>query len=151
MIAFEVQRSPARKIFVGSGAAVLADAGIILAANLWSVPYGLFALPLYGFFFLCVACGNKFFGALSSPAALVLGECSFGMYLLHGIALTLLFTEAAEVVEDVTVSTGFMLLPIVAGLMVFLTSMTFRFIEEPMIRLGADILKRPPFRRTIPA
>jgi peptidoglycan/LPS O-acetylase OafA/YrhL len=94
------------------------------------------AMALYGFLFVCVACGNSFFGFFSSPAARVLGECSFGIYLLHGMALSVLFTEGASLL-----SPNFALLPILSCVVVLLTALTFLFIERPMIEVGSKLSK----------
>ncbi len=46
---------------------------------------------LLGLFFAAVACSNTFGGFLRNSGAQALGECSFGIYLMHGIALSLPF------------------------------------------------------------
>ena len=76
------------------GKIVALVATILLAAAMLWAPHPDDPLPLacYACFLLCVACGNRFFGLFATRGALVLGEASFGIYMLHGIVLDLVFT-----------------------------------------------------------
>lgn len=141
MIAYEVQRSKAAALLRGNTAAITAVIGMLVALNTWNVPYVLIAMALYAWFFFCVACGNSFFGLFSSPAALVLGECSFGIYLLHGIFLSLLFTEGHNLLASSPNTTLIGFLPTSSIFVVLLTALTFRFVERPMIMVGSRLAK----------
>ncbi|WP_247398586.1 acyltransferase [Bradyrhizobium sp. 76] len=142
MIAFEIQESAPTRLLKSNSAGLLAAIGMVVAANAWSFPYGVPALSLYAFFFICVVSGNTFFGLLSSPAAQVLGECSFGIYLLHGIILSVLFTDGSKLVALIPTPMLFGILPILSCFVVFVAAMVFRFAERPMIGLGGDIAKQ---------
>jgi peptidoglycan/LPS O-acetylase OafA/YrhL len=146
MIAYEVQRSKAAALLRGNTAAVIAVIGMLVASNTWNVPYALIAMALYAWFFFCVTCGNSFFGLLSSPAALVLGECSFGIYLLHGILLSLLFTEGHNLLASSLNATLIVFLPASSIVVVLLTAVTFRFIERPMMTVGSRLAKTSSLR-----
>ena len=142
MLAYEAQRTEAiRRILSARWMAV--PAAISLIAGLMSAPtpYGIPQLALIGFFFATVACGNGFFGALRTRGALALGECSYGIYLLHGIALNLLFVEGARFTYSFSISQSFALLPVVAAAVTCVTLLTYVLIERPLIRAGSRIAK----------
>ncbi|MDH4413020.1 MAG: acyltransferase family protein [Rhizobium sp.] len=142
MLAFEVQNRPwlaERLRHPAVGAAAVLALGV--AACGFQYPYS-FALPFFAFFFVCVACGNSVFGLLTKRGALVLGECSFGIYLLHGIALALVFTEGADVVALIaTPWLPLLLLPVVLAV-VLVTPLTFLVIEKPAMKFGRDLAQR---------
>jgi peptidoglycan/LPS O-acetylase OafA/YrhL len=136
MLAFEVQRRPHfRGALTKPGVAAAALTALAAGASTTQVPYGA-SLPLFGFFFICVACGNDLFGLLRTRGARVLGECSFGLYLLHGIVLDLWFVEG----RGVTIGAPTVALPVLgvaaAVIVVPLTAITYILIERPAIRLG---------------
>jgi peptidoglycan/LPS O-acetylase OafA/YrhL len=105
------------------------------------------AMPLFGFFFACVACGNSLFGLLTSRGALVLGECSFGIYLLHGIVLSLIFVEGGHATASLTSAEMLALLPVAAILTAWLTAATYLVVERPAIALGRRLAGRWTGRR----
>jgi peptidoglycan/LPS O-acetylase OafA/YrhL len=146
MIAYELQKSEAAAVLRGNTAAAIAVIGMLVALNTWNAPYALIAMALYAWFFFCVACGNSFFGILSSPGALVLGECSFGIYLLHGILLSLLFTDGHHLLASNLNVTLIGLLPASSIVVVLLTAATFRFIERPMMMVGSGLAKSSSLR-----
>lgn len=143
MLAFECQRSDAcRRVFKSRAMTVVALA--CLAGGMLSAPtpYGLAQLPLYGVFFTSVACGNDLAGTLRMKGALLLGECSYGIYLLHGIALSLLFTEGAAGIGRLATGKLPLLLPFVATLVIAAAAATYLLVERPAIRAGRAIARR---------
>jgi peptidoglycan/LPS O-acetylase OafA/YrhL len=142
MIAYELQRiERVRTWFQGSIAALVSSCALIIAATAWPTPYGLPCLAMYGFFFISVACGNSLFGLLSSRGALLLGEISFSLYLLHGVVLSLLFTEGASLTQAFATTQLPAIFPFAAIIVVLVTSLTFLFIERPLISIGAAIAR----------
>ncbi|MBC2670761.1 acyltransferase [Novosphingobium piscinae] len=100
------------------------------------------ALPLSGFFFVCIACGNSLWGLLVSQGAAVLGEVSFGIYVVHGIVLAIVFEEGAPLFGNLaTPYVPIVMLP-VSVLLVLITCLTFLVIERPGIRLGRWLSRR---------
>ncbi|MBU6267768.1 MAG: acyltransferase family protein [Sphingomonadales bacterium] len=135
MIAWECHASAAVRGWLmrplpRAAAPVALLAGMALARY----PHGA-ALPLFAFFFASVACGNRLGGLLSCRAARVLGECSFGVYLLHGIVLDGLFTAGAPV--PVT------MLPVAAAGVVLMAAAVHLTVERPMIAAGRRLSRRP--------
>jgi peptidoglycan/LPS O-acetylase OafA/YrhL len=108
------------------------------------------ALPLFGFFFVCVACGNSIWGLLRTKGALVLGEASYSIYLLHGILLSLFFVDASRISGAVSTQELPLLLPILTIVLVVATALTFLFIERPAIRIGAKVIRHWTGRRLQP-
>jgi peptidoglycan/LPS O-acetylase OafA/YrhL len=137
------------KIFRSRLLTVAALVCLAVGMTLFHWPYG-FALPLFGLFFVCVACGNDFGGVLTTRGALVLGECSYGIYLLHGTVLSLLFTEGAALMGRLSTPLLPVLLPPAMTAVAFLTGMTFLLIERPMIRIGKRVAKRWSSRQLRP-
>lgn len=142
MIAFECHR---REWFARAlrtpRAAIAAALALGLGMIAAPTPYT-FAMPLFGFFFTCVACGNDMGGLLRTKSALILGECSYGIYLLHGILLSLLFVDAAQVVGSIAIDRLPILLPLAAVTIVLVTPVTYLLIERPAIRIGRNVSQR---------
>lgn len=108
----------------------------VLANNFYS-PWQ--PLPLLGlaFVFTAIACGNSFFGLLSHPIIRRLGEVSFGIYLLHGIAIYAAlkltpFSHAASVRHPLIY---LLLILLITSLIVIVSSLAYLFIERPFISL----------------
>ena len=142
MIAYECQRRENIAAMLRTRTATTAAAVALIAAmTLFSVPYT-YALPLFGFFFICVACGNSMGGLFRSKAALVLGECSYGIYLLHGIVLSLLFVDAEILTRIFSTNELPILLPVAAAVVTLLTSVTYLLVERPGILVGARLSKQ---------
>lgn len=127
-----------------------------LASSTFSAPLliifviGLFAGHTYGplrflchaIFFVGVACGNSIFGILKNRGALVLGEGSYAIYLLHGYVLNLLFVSATGIAVAGPITASILLLPAVAIAVCLFALASFKFIELPMILLGKRLIQR---------
>lgn len=138
MLAFEVQSRPSVRRALQSGWAS-ASAVAALACAMLVAPSALSfaALPMFAWFFICVASGNSFFGLLHSRAALVLGEISFGIYLLHGIVLFAIYAFGRGLLAGLPVGTVAMLVPVIAAPFVVLASATAHlWIELPGMEAG---------------
>ena len=148
MLAFEAQRVPwIAGLLRSRGSSVVAVAALGLGATSAPVPYGLIQLPLFGLFFACIASGNNLGGLLRTRGALVLGECSYGIYLLHGILLSVLFVDAASLIDSFDASRLAMAMPFAALAITLATSFTHLWIERPAIRAGKRIAGRWSNRR----
>ena len=142
MLAFECQRSQAcRRLFRSRWLMAAAPVCLVTAMVAAPTPYGVGPMALYGVFFTSVVCGNDLAGILRTRGALLLGDCSYGIYLLHGIVLSLLFTDPAIVGW---LPTGYLpaLLPIIAAAVTLITAGTYLMVEKPSIRTGRSIAKR---------
>jgi peptidoglycan/LPS O-acetylase OafA/YrhL len=143
MLAYEIQRIPAARKFLSTKAmSIVAIASIIIGITTAPTPYGFLQVCLFGFFFICVASGNSLFGLLETQGALALGECSYGIYLIHGIVLSLFFTEFRGSYATLEVGEAAILLPLVAVLVVAICLVAHLMIERPAIAFGRALAKR---------
>jgi peptidoglycan/LPS O-acetylase OafA/YrhL len=137
MIAFEVSRQERVAARLrGAGAAVLSVAVLAAAMLLFHEPFGIVAMAGFALFFTAVACGNSMGGILATRGALVLGECSYGLYLLHGIVLALTFVEGRPVIDTLPVPWLGVVLPLLAIVAVLVTAATYLVVERPGIGAG---------------
>lgn len=120
---------------------VAATAGLLIGMTLFFTPYG-FAMLLGGFFLVCVACGNNLYGLLQLRGALVLGECSFGIYLLHGVLLNVMFVSGRSVIMMLPIWLLPAFLPIAGFVIVFISGITYLLIERPANQFGHTFAKR---------
>ena len=147
MLAYEIQMRPEWASRLRSPMAGLtALVALLTGMAFWSTPFGV-ALPFFAIFFVVVSCGNDLSGLLMTKGALVLGECSYGIYLLHGIALSILFQDGDALVAAIPASVLPILLPLIAILMVAVTAVTHIAIERPMIRVGKRLVRYRERRR----
>jgi len=86
--------------------------------------------------FLPIACGNPVFGILTNRAALLLGEASYGIYLLHGLLLSLTFEliVGTSVARMLSPAQHWALVAGVGVVLVLVTCVTFRLIERPAMQ-----------------
>ena len=151
MMAFEVQsRAKVRTLLSRPKMAIPAVLGLLVGMFLTKFPYGI-SMPLFGFFFICVACGNSLGGILRTRGALVLGECSFGIYLTHGIVFDIPFVDL-DVSHGGLATMAFpVLLPVVAAAVVLTTPLTYLLVERPAMQRGKELanwLTRRSFKFT---
>ncbi|GAA0749144.1 MULTISPECIES: acyltransferase family protein [Sphingomonas] len=152
MLAYELcARDAIRRWLASPLAAILATLAMIPALTLshHALTPAFFA---FAFFFCCVAAGNGFGGIFSLPGAAVVGEISFGIYLLHGILLNLLFVDATSIVRSLPLAALPLLIPALAMLIVLVTAVTYLLIERPAWRFGKRLGERlRPVASPIPA
>lgn len=98
------------------------------------------ALPLFATLFVVVASGNDSFGLLRTRGALVLRECSYSIYLTHGILLAVTYQDLAPTLQAYQTETlAIMVVPIVGLLVVALSALLYLVIERPSHRVGIRI------------
>ena len=139
MLAFEAQTRPALAARLRSPAMILpALAALLVSMIFFKTPLDL-AWPFLAFFFFAVAAGNDIGGLLRTKAALVLGECSYGIYLTHGVALFLLFTYGGALTRLFPTPFLPLLLPLVAVVVVLFTATTYLLVERPGMKAGRHL------------
>lgn len=121
-------------------AAALACVWLLSSAIIFRNPYG-FAMPAFEFFFLAVVCGNSIFGIFGSASSLVLGECSYGTYLLHGSLLYLGFTLFGP--QTIPITT----MPLFAVAATTFAALTYLTIEKPRIMAGSWLSAKLTYAR----
>lgn len=119
--------------------AALTGLCMIAAVNLFQLPFGNLSIIAYLMFFVAVAFENPCFNLLKRRSCQVLGACSFGIYVLHGIFLSLLFTEGANFVAALPLALLVLILPIVTVLTVQISAFLHIWVERPAILAGARL------------
>jgi peptidoglycan/LPS O-acetylase OafA/YrhL len=143
MLAFECRlRTTILEMFKARWVAIPALVSLLIGMSSAPTPYSYAQLPFYGFFFIAVACGNDIFGSLRTKGSLVLGECSYGIYLLHGIVLSLQFVEGVSITNWFSINQLPILMPAVGLIACCVTSVTYLLIERPCIRMGVSFARR---------
>jgi peptidoglycan/LPS O-acetylase OafA/YrhL len=142
MLAFELSLRPdIARWFQSRPVTIAALACVLFAAVVFKSPLDL-AWPFLAFFFMAVACGNDLGGLLRSRAAVVLGECSYGMYLMHGMFLFLLFNRGQALTDPVPTSLLPIFLPLLAMVLVPLVSLGYLLVERPGMKTGHFLARR---------
>ena len=141
MIAWELRRRPAVQRVLAAPVMTVLVGGLFAAAMVWAP--GPFLLPqilVWGLFFCCVASGNAF-GILGWRASVVLGEISFGIYLIHGTVLFTLFTFVLP--HDLPLRWLILVLPFATIAAVLLSAAAHMLVERPGIAIGKRLSGRP--------
>jgi peptidoglycan/LPS O-acetylase OafA/YrhL len=165
-LAMHATRRPAvRRALGGRAGAALALAALAAVAVFCPVGYRAGTLALLAVPFTVVAAGNTLFGVLRWPASRLLGETSYGIYLLHGFVLYALVhgvlgeRAAAALAGPAYWALVVALVPAVV-LVAFAAS---RLVERPAVRatpraarwvaarLGGRAAAAPPAVRAAPA
>ncbi|MDP9095168.1 MAG: acyltransferase family protein [Pseudomonadota bacterium] len=117
----------------GGGAAIAAVAALATVVLGQDPGPAKASVPALVVFFIPIACGNSLLGILTNRPALLLGEVSYGLYLLHGLLLTIVFHLMLGVPLAKTLS-PLQHWVVVAGagcVLVVIASLTFKWIERP--------------------
>ncbi|WP_214196759.1 acyltransferase family protein [Novosphingobium profundi] len=111
---------------------------VLLAGELglFHDPYETAATVVLGLFFIGIACGNDLFGVLRWRALRVLGDLSFGVYVLHGIVLYLGFALGLGRLSAPVA------LPLLMAFVIAAAALAHWAIERPGIALGQCVASR---------
>lgn len=108
-----------------------------LAAALAAEHRGALQLVLLGLAFIGLALGNNILGLLITRPAVLLGEISYSIYLLHGLVLYLLFTQFPVVDASGLTPWAFAWwMPVTSLLVVATSAATYLLVEKRFIELG---------------
>lgn len=113
---------------------------LLILTLLYPTPLDLVHVLMISVLFLLVAAGNTIFGLLALQSAIVLGEISYSIYLLHGIILYLIFTVLAPIsVEAYLINEFIYFMPIISIIVVAISALTYILIEKPCIDFGRKL------------
>lgn len=155
--AFLVRSARVRALCSGPVASGLVLGSLTAAIAIFPSAYGFMPIALLSVAFAPIACGNSLFGLLTGPAARLLGALSYSLYLLHGIALFVLFHFVVGLSRggSLTAFSHWLLIIGATPLLVVTCFVTFRWIEAPAMRATPRVLAwmraRPRRRRQAPA
>ena len=136
MLAYECQSRP--RLAQAMRARVVFSAAIaaLIGQSLWSdTPYGA-SLPIFAAFFTCVACGADLGGLFRTAGARVLGECSYSIYLLHGIVLDVIFVDLRDRLAGLATPQLGLVFVIAAPVVTLAAAAVYLGVERPFIAWG---------------
>jgi peptidoglycan/LPS O-acetylase OafA/YrhL len=111
-------------------------------ACLYADPYSYIQMILLFFFFsLTLASGNNV-RILSNKYSLVMGDVSYGIYMIHGVVIFLIFRTGLINTKGMSVWIYFSLFPLVMLAVTFLASYSLIYIERPSMKLAVNISKK---------
>lgn len=98
-------------------------------------------LILISIAFGIIACGNHLFGILSNATSRLLGEISYGIYLLHGLLLSsvLKYVIGFERIKELDMLTYGVLTCTIASALILISSFTYRWIEKPAMKQVSSV------------
>jgi peptidoglycan/LPS O-acetylase OafA/YrhL len=122
--------------FLGGGA-------ILLVFACFDIAYGTLPAALLGIFFLSVSSGNTYFGLFTNRGAKRMGQISYGVYLCHGLVLSLVFSYFPFAAFAVQGDFFYMLMAMLCAVTVIgFASLMFVAIERPCINYGKKLSRR---------
>jgi peptidoglycan/LPS O-acetylase OafA/YrhL len=103
--------------------------------------YEVVPLLLLSVAFALMACGNSIFGLLVKPVSRMLGEITYGIYLLHGMALYVTFSLIIGPAGSRVLSptAHWMVVIGITPILIFVCFGVFRIIESPAMRTSKII------------
>lgn len=134
--AFLVRLDFIRRLAVVNVSSFIAIACLITAVVAFPSGYGVVPISLLTIFFVLIASGNSLFGFLLSPAARTLGEFAYGIYLIHGLILFIIFNFVLGLPQSRTLSViqHWTIVVAITPILIFVCFLTYTFIEKPAMQ-----------------
>ena len=137
LVAKSVRTQQTWNEIASSTASSLIAMALLLLALLHATPLSISHVLILCLFFAIIAHGNTVFGLLTLPSVRAIGEISYSIYLLHGVILYLAFTNIfPDFAKDGSLPTYMVAMPICTLAVVIFSVFSFKWIEEPMIKIG---------------
>ena len=123
--------------------------GLVLLLALGIEGTGPLMLLVTTLLFLSFVGGLSLFGLLETAPAIWLGDVSYGVYLLHGGALSTayLLLRSADGLTGLQLPAFFCLVVLLAAVVVTLASVSYVFLERPVVRVSKVFSARHFFRQ----
>ena len=145
MIAMEIARQPLlRRLLVSPWAAIIGSGALAVEMTVFPNSFAFIPFIVLAVFFAPAVAGNSYFGLLSTRASMVLGEASYGIYLLHGIVLYIALVDAEPLMSAYGPVLFWAGLPLLVVIVVLAAIAAHELIEKPAIRAG-KLLARSRF------
>lgn len=116
---------------------------LTITISLFPIGNGPIQLILLSIFFTLIASGNSLFGILSRPTSRLLGEFAYGIYLIHGLILFLVFDKKIGLssATPITPTQHWAIIIGITPVIVLVGFLAYRFIEYPAIQKTNDLSK----------
>lgn len=131
--AFLVRSDAFRARAASSAASLLVIACIAVAMFAFKSSYSFFPLALLSVAFALIACGNSLFGLLTNNVSRLLGELTYGIYLLQGIVLfvTFKFVIGFKAAAALSPLEHWLIIMCCTPILILICFCTFKTIEAP--------------------
>jgi peptidoglycan/LPS O-acetylase OafA/YrhL len=122
-------------------AAVILAISLVSAWTLFSSSYGIVPFLLLFLAFSIIAGGNTGFGIFSSLVSRTLGEMAYSIYLLHGLALFVLFNFVVgpEHATRLSAQAHWLLILATAPVLILMSHLSYYYIERPAMKHTSDL------------
>lgn len=117
---------------------------MVYAYVYYDTMFSFFPYLLISISFIAIACGNTLFGMLTNYISLILGQISYGIYLIHPVLLFIVYYMSPQIRQVASHSQlSFWIVTSSVGIVLMLIcSLAYRFIEKPCIAVGSKISNR---------
>jgi peptidoglycan/LPS O-acetylase OafA/YrhL len=144
MTAMILARDPvAARVLRSSWAALAGIAALLFEVIVFPASFAFIPYIFLFLFFAPIVAGNSYFGLFSARPSIVLGEASYGTYLLHGIVLFIALADAAPLMDRYGPAPFWLLLPVLAIVVVAAAIALHEWLEKPAIRFGRRFRAQP--------
>ena len=148
MMAIEIARQPSlRKLLISPWAAMIGGVALTIEMTTFASSFAFTPSVILALFFAPVAAGNSYFGVFSARPSIVLGEASYGIYLLHGVVLYIALADAKPFMERYGPAPFWLALPFIVAAVVAAAILAHGLIEKPAIRAGRSLARSRFLRR----
>jgi peptidoglycan/LPS O-acetylase OafA/YrhL len=139
--AFHVRWDAFQRFAVGKLASVIALACLAAAVGFFPSAYGVVPILLLTVFFTLIASGNSLFGILLSPTSRTFGDFAYSMYLLHGIALFVIFNFVLGLPQsrELSVIQHWSIVMGITPVLICTCFLTYKFIERPAMQNATSV------------
>ena len=124
-------------------ASILVASCLLFEVTQFGSSYGKVPLIFLVVAFCLIASGNNLFGVLSHPISLVLGEISYGIYLIQGLVLFVYwkYIIGFDIASHAGPFTYWLLQSLCVPLLITVSYLAFRYIEKPAMNAVPSIHK----------
>jgi len=138
--AFAARSKRVVKLACSAFGSTIAIASLMAAVIGFHSAYSRPVLPLLSITFVIIACGNSFFGLLTSGPSRVLGQMGYSIYLLHGLVLYGILRGAigSEALMQLNPIQYWLVIMAVIPPLIAVCTLTYRYVELP----GMAVAKR---------
>lgn len=109
--------------------------------------FSIIPITICGIIFILISAGCSMYGILDTKVARKLGEATYSIYLLHGIFFYLFMN--IFITEKPPAHLYFLYVCLISFCVVFISCFTYKFIEQPFIKISSRLVERFRFKTAI--